>query len=95
MNSLTVGVGLLWLGIGVFALRRRHAQVIPPENVRVHLTDGRTIPCELIYLGRIGGMHRWEAVSEVAVTGVPDAQVHADMIPGNTAITVRFRVRTP
>lgn len=64
----------------------RKRPVEPPENVRVELRDGRTIPCELVYEGIEDGMHRWVAVTTVPVDQI--AALRADTIPAHTSIAI-------
>jgi hypothetical protein len=57
-----------------------------PENVRVELRDGRTVPCELAYEGWVDGAHRWVAVTPVDLDQI--VALRADVIPGHTAIVI-------
>lgn len=44
---------------------------IPPENVRLCLTDGTEIPVECRYDGVVEGVHRWTAVASKDITQRP------------------------
>jgi hypothetical protein len=57
-----------------------------PQNVRVELRDGRLIPCELVYEGVDGDVHRWVAVTPVPLEDVVGVQ--ADVIPAKTSIAI-------
>lgn len=65
--------------------RRRRAE--PPVNVRVVMTDGRTIPLEMVYLGlNEHGLHLW---TNSHALGERPRELHADVLPPRSVISIR------
>lgn len=58
-----------------------------PVNVRLVRPDGTEVPVELVYAGKVNGLHHWDAVTSVSMeTG--EWGLRADMIPGKTSVGV-------
>jgi hypothetical protein len=94
-----VSLNLLVLGVLLsvyFYLRGRQARPpMPPQNVRLHLPDGTTVPVECAYDGKEGDQHVWTMVLPEAIyldilDGWLPVRLSADVFPAKT--TIRFPV---
>lgn len=66
--------------------QRRHPPEDAPVNVYLRHDTGITIPVDLLYRGRWGGVHHWWAVSSVMLPLSGEVTVHADYLPAHTQL---------
>ena len=70
-------------------LRRLRPAPEPPQNVRVHLRNGATVPVELRYKGRDeDGLHVWTQVSPPSFAGSEFLGFEFDTLPGKTNVNI-------
>jgi len=59
----------------------------PPTDVRAVMADGREIPLECVYAGRLGGRHEW-----VATWPLPErpARFFVGELPAHTSVSIEW-----
>jgi hypothetical protein len=69
---------------------------IPPSNVQLRYSDGRTVPVECVYDGEDDGMHIWTMVLPEPISeddlATGRLKITADLLPANTS--VRFPLQS-
>lgn len=63
---------------------------VPPKNVRLtHRLTGQVVPVELMYQGRVDGLHHWLATAPVA-GNIHTWRCEIDQLPAKTSISLEF-----
>jgi hypothetical protein len=60
----------------------------PPEDVRVRLSEGAEIVCDLLYDGERDGIHHWIAVPRVPVHLGPGVSLLLGVLPARTSVGI-------
>lgn len=74
--------------------KRRPLPPEPPGNVRLELTYGcrcTIVPVDSIYVGERDGMHVWETVTDVDLTGADTVRLCIARLPAKTSMLVNAR----
>lgn len=72
------------------ARRQVNETPMAPQNVRITMADGSTIPVEVIYKGKFDGQHLW--VASYPIAGNPTGLL-IDMLPPKTSIGLSVELR--
>lgn len=55
-----------------------------PQGVSIEFRNGDVMPCEIFYVGKIGGFHTWEITAQLDVMEIK--RLIVDVMPAKTAI---------